>query len=241
MKVNKCKKTIKTIMTLIYALCISMSFYGCKQENKEIDIEKYLYSCMEITCTEDGYVDSIGSGFKAKYGYIYTNAHILTYTFYNADENKTEKKVYSGIYGKFYKTENAIALQVKKIDLIKDIAILECKEVNEEYNKIEELKVRESKIKIGEDVYAIGNINGYGIAVNKGIISSENKEIEKNGEKNKYIQTDIEIAKGSSGGAVIDKNGEVIGIMTFKLRDNNGEYVDGMSFAIPFFNVTEIL
>ena len=54
---------------------------------------------------------------------------------------------------------------------------------------------------------------------------------------NKFIQTSIEISKGSSGGPVLSQEGKVIAMMTFKVRDSNGEYVDGMSFAIPSNNL----
>lgn len=90
-------------------------------------------------------------------------------------------------------------------------------------------------IKLGEDVYAIGNPIGFEFqrTVTKGIISGVNRTIKiDENEKLSYmedlIQTDCNINSGNSGGALINKNGELIGINTIKITD-----ADGIGFAVP--------
>lgn len=97
------------------------------------------------------------------------------------------------------------------------------------------------KISIGETLYTIGNLNNYGLSCNVGILSAKAKQIEYNDSLNTFLQTNIEISKGSSGGPVITEDGKVVGIMTFKVRDVNGEYVDGMSFFIPIVTAQKLL
>ena len=91
----------------------------------------------------------------------------------------------------------------------------------------------------GEKCYCIGNLNNYGLSYNEGVISSKLKKIEYHEKENYFIQTSIEISKGFSGCPLFNSNNEVIGIMTFKLRDLSFEYIDGLSFAIPIAKIFE--
>ncbi len=90
--------------------------------------------------------------------------------------------------------------------------------------------------KVGEPVIAIGNALGYGQSVTSGIISALEREVtaqdSTTGESytNTLTQTDASINPGNSGGALLNVNGEVIGINSSKI---GGEYVDGVGFAIP--------
>lgn len=86
------------------------------------------------------------------------------------------------------------------------------------------------KLRVGEGVIAIGNSLGYGQSVTTGVVSAINREIEINGVKGTFIQTDAAINPGNSGGALMNHNGEVIGINSSKI---GGSTVEGMGYAIP--------
>ena len=86
-------------------------------------------------------------------------------------------------------------------------------------------------VKVGEQVIAIGNALGYGQSLTVGYISALDREItDENGIQHTYIQTDAAINPGNSGGALLDLNGNVIGINAAK---NASTEVEGMGFAIP--------
>lgn len=94
-------------------------------------------------------------------------------------------------------------------------------------------------LKLGEPVVAIGNALGYGQSVTNGIVSALNREIgdgEVNG--NKFIQTNAAINPGNSGGALLNINGEVIGINSNKI---GGSRIEGMGYAIPISSASPIL
>lgn len=94
-------------------------------------------------------------------------------------------------------------------------------------------------LKLGEPVVAIGNALGYGQSVTNGIVSALNREIgdgEENG--NKFIQTNAAINPGNSGGALLNVNGEVIGINSNKI---GGSRIEGMGYAIPISSASPIL
>ncbi len=79
----------------------------------------------------------------------------------------------------------------------------------------------------------------YGISIAEGIVSAPGIEIEYEGMVREVIQIDINIASGSSGGALLDKNGKLIGITSFRLKDNKGDIVYGTGFAVPIDKVME--
>ena len=93
-------------------------------------------------------------------------------------------------------------------------------------------------LKIGEDVIAIGNALGYGQSVTTGIVSANNREISDETITGTFIQTDAAINPGNSGGALVNINGNVIGINSNKI---GGDTVEGMGFAIPISRAIPII
>ena len=94
-------------------------------------------------------------------------------------------------------------------------------------------------LQIGEPAIAIGNALGYGQSVTVGYVSALNRSITtEDGNTNTFIQTDAAINPGNSGGALVNINGEVIGINSNKLGGNS---VEGMGFAIPITRAQPII
>lgn len=103
-------------------------------------------------------------------------------------------------------------------------------------------------LKVGEQVVAIGNALGYGQSVTTGIVSATNRTMGSNtnvvhastdsDELPTYIQTDAAINPGNSGGALVNMNGEVIGINSAKMASTE---VEGMGYAIPISRVSDII
>ena len=99
-------------------------------------------------------------------------------------------------------------------------------------------------LKVGEQVVAIGNALGYGQSVTTGIVSATNRTISSSDssstdtESSTYIQTDAAINPGNSGGALLNMDGELIGINTAKLSSTE---IEGMGYAIPISRVQDII
>jgi len=97
---------------------------------------------------------------------------------------------------------------------------------------------------VGEAAIAIGNALGYGQSVTTGVISALDREVTIQDEESgtyyssKVIQTDAAINPGNSGGALLNAQGEVIGINSSKYSDTN---VEGMGFAIPMTQAMPII
>ena len=96
---------------------------------------------------------------------------------------------------------------------------------------------------IGSSAVVIGNALGYGQSVTTGVISALEREIELQGDDgtiitNKLIQTDAAVNPGNSGGALLNMNGEVIGVVSAKYADTD---VEGIGYAIPITEASQII
>lgn len=97
-----------------------------------------------------------------------------------------------------------------------------------------------SKLEVGELAVAIGSPMGteYAGSVTAGIISGLNRKVSVGDNSIKLIQTDAAINPGNSGGALVNSEGEVIGINTIKFAETT---VEGMGFAIPINEANPII
>lgn len=136
-----------------------------------------------------------------------------------------------------------VAAAVKGTDSATDLAIIAVKLSDIPSDTMSKIKVatlgNSDNVKVGQQVIAIGNALGYGQSLTVGYISALDREItDENGIQHTYIQTDAAINPGNSGGALLDLNGNVIGINAAK---NASTEVESMGFAIPISKAQEIL
>ena len=140
--------------------------------------------------------------------------------------------------------------QVKGTDKENDLAVVAVKldDISDDTrSKIKIAKYGDSdSLRVGEQVVAIGNALGYGQSVTTGIVSALNRDItaSEDGSEDSattyqdLIQTDAAINPGNSGGALLNMNGEVIGINSAKASESG---VEGMGYAIPISKAMPIL
>ena len=165
---------------------------------------------------------SVGSGFIVdSSGYIVTNHHVV---------GSADPEVYVTLYG-----GDTVKGETVWSNSELDLAIVKIQVSGLPYMKLADSK----NITIGETVYAIGNPLGFEFqrTVTSGIVSGKNRSINLNGTyMEDLIQTDASINSGNSGGPLINKNGEVIGINTIKV-----ESAEGIGFAIPANQIKPII
>lgn len=189
-------------------------------------IEKVYNSVVVIEGYSKSSLASSGSGFvyktDDKYGYILTNNHVV--------EKCTSVKVLNN--------EGVEApAEVLGTDIYLDIAVLR---IDKEYVLKVSSTGDSSTLEVGDTVFTVGSPNGrdYIGTVTKGIISGLNREVTVSLSNGYYImdvlQTDAAINPGNSGGPLVNINGEVIGINSLKLVQDE---IEGMGFAIPMEEV----
>lgn len=140
-----------------------------------------------------------------------------------------------------------VSARVKGYEADKDLAVISVSldDITDEMrSKIKIATIGDSSnLVLGQEVVAIGNALGYGQSVTTGIISALGRNVtvsDENGSSitNKLIQTDAAINPGNSGGALLNMNGELIGINSVKVSSSS---VEGMGYAIPISDVQSII
>ena len=146
--------------------------------------------------------------------------------------------------------ETSVKADIKGTDATYDIAVIAVPIQTISSNTLKNLSVAvlgdSTKVKVGEPAIAIGNALGYGQSVTTGVISALNRSVDtadsQTGETREsgvsLIQTDAAINEGNSGGALVNVNGEVIGINSAKLI---GDSVEGIGYAIPISDVSDLI
>lgn len=190
-------------------------------------------SIVELKSKTGEDIISYGSAvFIDENGTLVSNAHMVSYK-------------QSGVYKEFelfeirFSFENEYReVSLIKYDLNKDISILKLNDITDvNFKKID--LGDSSKLSSGDKVYAIGNGMNHGIGITQGLISLPQVNIEYEDNTRNVIQCDLVINEGNSGGALLDDRGRLIGITTFRLKDNLGNVIYGMAFCIPINIVME--
>lgn len=151
--------------------------------------------------------------------YIVTNNHVVDGASSVSISITGEEQVQASLIGKNAQADLAV-IYVLKSDLIA-----------QGINEVTPAVFADSdNLDVGEYVLAVGNALGEGKTVTQGIISARNKTINIDGKKLTVIQTDAAINPGNSGGALINTDGEVVGVNTAKLSSSS---VEGIGYAIP--------
>ena len=192
------------------------------QEDLSYAAEKASSSVVNIFISNRGINrarNAVGSGvIFSKEGHIVTNTHILT----NA----------SSVFVEFNDGEITEAILIGA-DKYSDIAVLKISGF-EDLNPID--SAESSNIRVGDEVLAIGNPFGVGKTVTSGIISATGRDY-----GNPYLellQTDAAINPGNSGGALLNEEGNLIGINS-SIYSKTGTY-SGIGFAIPSEKVIQV-
>ena len=148
---------------------------------------------------------------------------------------------------------NAVEASVKGFDEERDLAVVSVSLDDVEDDTMDAVSIANigssDDLKVGKQVVAIGNALGYGQSVTTGIVSAKNRRMDSDNntvtdgsddssDGVNLIQTDAAINPGNSGGALLNMEGEVVGINSAKLASTE---VEGMGYAIAISDVTDIL
>ena len=169
---------------------------------------------------------------------IVTNYHVVSSSnelsvVFSYDENSDEPSL--------------VSAKLKGYDSEKDLAVISVSQEDITDEMRSQIKIAtigdSSTLQLGQEVVAIGNALGYGQSVTTGIISALNREVSVSADDgstitNRLIQTDAAINPGNSGGALLNMNGELIGINSVKVASSS---VEGMGYAIPISDVQSII
>lgn len=213
---------------LIILLCSSLLSCSFLNEYEAgIDVaNKNLPSVLELTCSFQASVSHATGFIIDDRGFVLTNAHVVT--------DSVDRFVYDAveIKGNFYNSSKEYLLNIIDYDIEKDLALLKFQRNDLTLKAVS--TGNSDNLSYGATIFTLGNAEGNRISMTKGIISVPKISFkdEDTHQVNEFIQIDAAINNGSSGGPVMDIKGNVIGIISFKIK-KPGTFVEGIGFAIP--------
>lgn len=233
--IKQCKKYNAFLVALIFILItvfMIIYFVFLKTPTAERIFQESIDNVVEIKASSEGIGESFGTAVLIdKDGTLISNAHVVTY-----------KKLGQMHLFDAFQIRFSNEIEYKTVELIKynedlDIAVLSISSIKSKPITIG----KSNKLHYGQDVYAVGNAMNYGISITKGIISNPLVEIKYEDVLRKVIQCDVVINEGNSGGALLDEWGKLIGITTFRLKDNKGSTIYGLGYCVPIDSVMEYI
>ncbi len=169
-----------------------------------------------------------GSGFFiTKQGHLLTNAHVV-------GDAQRMRLVTAG-------RKQKLVAEVLRVDKMRDVALLKLEEIPEGFD-ITTLPIRTNSPSVGEDAYAIGapqDSKKLQDTVTRGIISAHRHAMKFMGTRQNFIQSDVELHGGNSGGPLLDANGNIIGMAVGGLTDEGTGM--GLNYFIPIGEALEKL
>lgn len=161
----------------------------------------------------------------------------------NEDSDTAESAETSDDTSEDVNVGDAVSAKIKGTDESNDLAVIAVAKSDIPQDTLSQIKIAQldtsDNLEVGEQVVAIGNALGYGQSVTSGWISALNRTISTEDTTGSgLIQTDAAINPGNSGGALLNMQGEVIGINSAKFASNA---VEGMGYAIPISKAQPIL
>ncbi len=178
-------------------------------------------------------------------GYVLTNAHVVTlenesnyrdlkYTSREIKVNFADSSVTFNAEVVTYDTDLdlcVLRMNITDIENLHYVTFLNLTDpTSDDYYKEDAVKLY-----YGETAIVIGNANGYGISVTRGVVSAPIRYFNDNGTIVKAIQTDAAINAGNSGGPLSNAYGNIIGINSFKIVTSATS--ESMGYAIPSYVV----
>ena len=190
------------------------------------------YSVNSIFYGNQGTASAQGSGvIISQDGYILTNNHVVNSS---SSSSFYELGKASKITVKLYNDDTEYEAEIIGTDEQTDLAVIK---IDKDGLTTAELGDSDA-VQVGEFCMALGNPLGLGSTVTDGIVSAVNREVtDEDGNEYTAIQTNAAINSGNSGGALVNSQGQVIGINTLKVA---GDGVEGVGFAIPINSTKDI-
>lgn len=187
---------------------------------------------LEITWNPTPFTQTSGSGLLVNEdGYALTNAHVVTDEHGRAVKEVNVKIAGSNVKAAVIRLGDSQSGRGTGVDL----ALIKLKKIPAKAKTVTFADFE--KVRIGEQVFVIGNSLGDGTCITAGIVSDKQRKI--NGHT--VLMTDCAINGGNSGGPIFNAAGEVIGVICSSRLKADGSATEGMNYAIPINIASDFL
>lgn len=160
-------------------------------------------------------------------GYILTNAHCVTY---ETEGETPQTLLYDTLIGKFRGSDTEHSLEVVHYDLTKDLAVIKFSSAPANLTPV--IIGDSDALSIGDTAIVVGNAIGFGITASSGIVADtvQDYDVAYMGGIVEAVRTDSPINPGNSGGGLFNAQGQLIGVVTFKIAPSS--LYEGLGFGI---------
>lgn len=232
---EKLPKKTKTIIIVNYIILGIMLFlnicaavFFITSNDTDIIFEDNILKVVEIKVTDDESTFGCATGcFIDSDGTILTNKHVV--------RNSSTNENFKSIYVRMAIQEEYTKAEILKVSDSDDLALIKVDFKNTEYFRLA------NSVNNGETIYTIGNPNGFGLSFTQGVVSSNSRNVVYNNQTIKTIQTSLVINEGNSGGPVFNKDGKLVGLISFRLKDKNDDVIQGCSFALKIETIKNFI
>ena len=225
MKVNNKKATLIIfiiIVCCIFSSIITLISYKYSTKTSINYYEENIDKVVEVASYDDENNKNYGTGWFYSDDTIITNYHVVS------ELINSSRELFNNIDIRFYDSEDYESVTLLKFNSELDIAILQYYgSHSHSYFRINE------NVYTSQKCYSIGNFSNYGLSYKEGYISLETVRLNYNDNYSNYIQCSINIGQGDSGAPVFNQKNEVIGMITFRTKNQNGVVEAGFAYAIP--------
>ena len=227
---TKNKLLIWIVVISLALVLVLTSFFMSKfiPKSDERIFDENINKVVEIRVSNDESSWGYGTGcFVANNGRILTNKHMVFSQTLNANYDFVEVRLPT--------SNDFVPAEILSISQSADLATIKIEKTDCQYFNVSE------NIKNGQAIYTIGNPNGFGLSFTKGNVSATLRNVVYDNQTILAIQTSLVINEGNSGGPVFNQNGELLGLISFRLKDSSANVIQGVSFAVPAIEIKNFL
>lgn len=211
MKKNLRFLILVTLNLILVVINISFLLINIFKKNAKDIYQENIDAIVEIKASNVEQT-SFGTGFFITNNLIATNYHVIS----------NEEGLFSFLSYRFSYEEEYYSLVLKEYDEKKDIAILESN------IKSPQVSICSNSHSSGEKIYVMGNGLNSGIGISEGVISLPKTIVD----DRKVMQLDVTISDGNSGSPFFNEKGQVIAMISFRIKDDYFNIVYGIAYAI---------
>ena len=224
MKANK-SLVVSLILSAVAVVCSIFTLFYCLLQNNSVKPDEEIFNeninkVVEIRGSNDNSTWGYGTGcFIDINGLILTNRHMVY--------SEAQAKYYDVIQVRLPTENDFVDATVERVSETDDIATIKIAINSPSYFSLA------NGVSDGMEIYTLGNPKGFGLSFTKGNVSSKLRNVTYNGKTMQAMQTSLIVNEGNSGGPVFDKDGKLVGVVSFRLRDENADVIQGVSFCVP--------
>ena len=214
---------ISFFLILSFSANIVFGIIIIKNPSTETIFKSNISKVVEIKSSSDEETWGYATGCFINTNQILTNKHVVY--------NQSEQSYYKYILVRLPSDKDFKQATIVDVSGDSDLALIEISYHNNTHFSLAD------NVKEGETVYTIGNPNGLGLSFVQGVVSCNYKKVTNENISITALQLSMVINEGNSGGPVFNKQGQLIGLISFRLKDKFSDVIQGVSFAVPFEDI----